>query len=253
MAPGPRRSPLHPSRSVVLAHGYHVDAQQWHDIVWGAPSDNHLGRVPRAVLTALHQPDPLLLFGTGAPAVDGLLESEHTLRFTRQHRSDLYDLITRSLTISRKRSRLLVDDLLDARSVCERTSTTTRTEVAAALDVGLQQGAAHLTLVSSPTHIARCLQTALTLLAAAPRHHRFAGQVAAVASDTTVTGRGPGDIVVLEPQTHRSHPDALDVPDFADVARAALTLLNQPAATGYVQEWLRLTETWLASAQDQDR
>ncbi len=140
----------HPPVSVVLAHGYHVQAQQWRDVVWGDPHDNHLGRVPRAVLTALEQPNPLLLFGTGAPAGDGVLESELTLHFARDHRSDLYDLASESLAISRERSRLLVDDLLDQRSLCERTSTTTRTEVAAALQTSLQHRAHRLTLVSSP-------------------------------------------------------------------------------------------------------
>lgn len=217
--------------------------------MWGDPRSNHLGRVPRAVVIALAHPDPILLFGTGAAAGHDVLESEHTLHFASGHRSDLYDLVSESLTISQGRSRLLVDDLLDERSVCERTSTTTQTEVAAALEVSLQQGAGHLTLVSSPTHVARCLQTALTLLAGTPRYRRFAGRVSAVASDTTVTGRGPGDVVVLEPQTHRLPPAALD---FADVARAALPLLGHPSAADYVREWMQLTETWLARARDQD-
>jgi hypothetical protein len=233
----------------VLAHGYYVQAEQWQDVVWGDPSSNHLGRVPRAVLIALDQPNPLLLFGTGAAAGDGVLESEHTLHFARNHRADLYDLVSESLGVPRERSRLLVDDLLDERSLCERTSTTTRTEVAAALETSLQHGAGHLTLVSSPTHIARCLQSALTLLAGTSRYRRFAGQVSAVASDTTVAARGPGDVVVLEPQTHPSHPNALD---FADVARAALPLLGRPEADDYLQEWLQLTQTWLTRTRDQD-
>jgi len=70
-----------------------------------------------------------------------------------------------------------------------------------------------------------------------------------MASDTTVTGRGPGDVVVLEPQTHRSHATALD---FADVARAALPLLGQPSTADYVWEWSQLTETWLARIHDQN-
>ncbi|WP_380176117.1 hypothetical protein ACFEMC_10560 [Kineococcus sp. DHX-1] len=226
----------------MLAHGYHVQAQQWRDVVWGDPHDNHLGRVPRAVLTALEQPNPLLLFGTGAPAGDGVLESELTLHFARDHRSDLYDLASEFLAISRERSRLLVDDLLDQRSLCERTSTTTRTEVAAALQTSLQHRAHRLTLVSSPTHIARCLQSALTLLADTPGYRRLAGRVSAVASDTTVTGRGPGDVVILEPQT-RPQSGAVD---FADVARAVLPLLGRPSAVGYVDEWSQLTQTWLA-------
>jgi len=233
----------------VLAHGYHVQAEQWQDVVWGDPHHNHLGRVPRAVLIALDQPNPLLLFGTGAEAGNGVLESEHTLHFARAHRCDLYDLAHQSLTASRERARLLVDDLLDERSICDRTSTTTRTEVAAALEVSLQRGARHLTLVSSPTHIARCLQTALTLLASTPRYDRFAGRVSAVASDTTVTGRGPSDVVILEPGTRRS---AVAAVDFADVARAALPLLGRPSAADYVDEWSQLTDTWLAKIRDQD-
>ncbi len=67
----------------------------------GRPARQPLGRVPRAVLTALEQPNPLLLFGTGAPAGDGVLESELTLHFARDHRSDLYDLASQFLAISR--------------------------------------------------------------------------------------------------------------------------------------------------------
>lgn len=223
VAPGQGRPQTTLSPSVVLVHGYYVQAQQWQDVVWGSPHDNHLGRVPRAVLTALEQSNPLLLFGTGAPAGGGVLESEHTLHFARDHRRDLYDLASESLTIPRQQGRLLVDDLLDRRSVCERTSTTTRTEVAAALETSLQYQAHRLTLVSSPTHIARCLQSALTLLAETPRYRCLAGRVSAVASDTTVTGRG--DVVILEPQT-RPQPSSVD---FADVARAALPLLGRPA------------------------
>jgi len=236
----------------VLAHGYHVQAEQWQDVVGGDPHHHHhhhLGRVPRAVLIALDQPNPLLLFDTGAKAGHGVLESEHTLHFARAHRCDLYDLAQESLTVSQERARLLVDDLLDERSTCERTSTTTRTEVAAALEVTLLRGARHLTLMPSPTHIARCLQTALMLLASNPRYHRLAGRIAAVASDTTVTGRGPGDVVILEPRTRRPAVAALTS---ADVARAALPLLGRPPAADDVDEWSQLTDTWLARTGDQD-
>lgn len=252
MPPSHAPRPPTSSPSVVLAHGYHVQARQWRDVVWGEPHRNRLGRVPRAVLTALAQPDPILLLGTGADAGDGALESEHTLDFARTHRADLYGPAGDHLAVLPERARLLVDDLLDGRSVCERTSTTTRTEVAAALEVGLRSRARHLTLVSSPTHVARCLQTALTLLGDDPRYARFAGRVSAVASETTVTGRGPGDVVVLEPQTRRDGANALDpTPEFTDVARAALPLLGRPSAAGYVREWARLTQTWLVRLDDE--
>lgn len=231
--------------SVVLVHGYHVDALQWEEVVWGRPAEDRLGRVPRAVLLALGHPDPVLLFGTGAAARDGLLESEYTLEFTRSRRHELEDLARRvlpSAAIAR------VGELLHERSRCERTSATTRTEVAAGFETALSLGARHLTLVSSPTHVARCLQTALTLLATVPRYALLAHGLAAVASDTTVAGRGPGDVVVLEPRTR-----AAGAVEFSDVARAALPLLDVPeAAAAYAREWQELTRTWLARAGGSD-
>ncbi len=87
--------------------------------------------------------------------------------------------------------------------------------------------------MSSPTHIARCLQSALTLLAATPGYRCLAGRVSAVAADTTVTGRG---LVTSYSWSRRTRPQSGAV-DFADVARAALPLLGRPSAVGYLDEW----------------
>ena len=231
--------------SLVLVHGYHVDAEQWEEVVWGRPAEGRLGRVPRAVLLALEHPDPVLLFGTGAAARDGLLESEHTLEFARSRCHELEDLARRVLPST---ATTRIGELLHERSRCERTSTTTGTEVAAGFETALSLGAGRLTLVSSPTHVARCHQTALTLLATTPRYAPLAGGLAAVASDTTVAGRGPGDVVVLEPRTRTT-----GAVEFSDVARAALPLLEVPeAAAGYAAQWQELTRTWLARAGGPD-
>src|SRR5262245_51783312 len=53
-------------KTVILVHGCHLGAYDWRGIAWGHAGKQQLGRIPRAVLSVLHDKAELMVFGTGA-------------------------------------------------------------------------------------------------------------------------------------------------------------------------------------------
>lgn len=190
--------------TAVLVHGCHLLAEGWHDIVWGEPKKDRLGRVPRAVLLAIELRADMIVFSTGASEKDGLKEGEYIYRYTLERLPELAELTGSTETGLRR--------WLEARRKLELTSQNTRQELLASANMALKEGMNRLFLVSSPTHIIRCYKEAISVLGREPRLRHFLRDLHAVASDTCYAGSTFDDVVVIEPphrgdiprwQTHR--------------------------------------------------
>jgi len=149
----------------VLVHGYHLQAFDWERVVWGDPAKGLLGRVPQGILVADQFDANLIIFGTGASSTaGGELEAEHTVRYLERRFDDMTSFGGRlaAADMSRLRERFL------PRCVCDSVSQNTRQEVARAIDMAIDNGCSTLVLVSSSTHIPRCVRDACALLEERP-------------------------------------------------------------------------------------
>jgi hypothetical protein len=148
--------------TAVLCHGFNMQALDVEHVLWGNPSLNALGRVPKAALLTLQLNASLLLFGTGASfsVPDRVVEAEFArsmlsadplrLRAFRGHFDAFSD------------AQLLA---LPAKTELELTSLNTVQEIRAAARILVQRRIERLVLVSSNTHAPRCLRDASVVLA----------------------------------------------------------------------------------------
>jgi hypothetical protein len=218
-------------QTAVLIHGCHLQAENWEDIVWGTPGSGRLGRIPKGVLEALKFGAKTIIFSTGASQVGGVKEGEYAYHYARQHAHELAELAG----MSEWRMRLL----LLKRHVFELTSQDTRSEVLASARLARQRGAKRLVLVSSPTHIARCHQAAISVLGKEPAYRFFLENLYAVASDTCFKDSTVDDVVIIEPP-HRG--DMPKVP-FYKTAKGIFPLMRKESvALQFNDAWQGLIE-----------
>lgn len=202
----------------VLVHGCHLDAYDWRGIVWGYPAGDQLGRAPKGVLVAHQEQAELLVFGTGASQRvverDGeacvMKEGEYTLDYLRRHFDGLGEFAAfDGIDLPRLRA------LVEASARTASRSQNTREEVTEAAEMFLEHGIERMILVSSPTHISRCLRDATSALErdrfAALRHQLFA-----TPSDSSYLGSRAEDVVIFEPP-HRA--DRHSAPIHLNVSR----------------------------------
>ena len=173
----------------------------WETIVWGQPP-TLLGRLPHAALLAWEERQDLacVCFGTGASALaDGMLESEVTLAllFDRIHLLREFDAF-RHVPINE------LEVLLKRVTNADITSQNTAEEVREGLKRFEAMGIQRAVLVSSPTHLPRCLAVACALHEAEPTV--FSGTIWASPCATNYIGYGAEDVVVVEPP-HRGDRD----------------------------------------------
>lgn len=189
----------------ILVHGCHLMADGWEDIVWGRPPEE-LGRLPHAALLAWEERErlELLCLGTGAsksPA--GELEADATLAFLLARVERLKDF------------RAFDGVPLDALAVLLRKSCVTdvgsqntNQEVREALSRFTAAGCDCAMLISSPTHLPRCLASACAEMQKDPR--LFTGSLLASPCDTSYRGYTAADVVVVEPPHRGDRDRALD-------------------------------------------
>lgn len=172
--------------TAVLIHGCHLGADEWENIVWGDPENGIWGRASRGLQIALQEDAGLVIWGTGASQRDGIKESEYTYKYAFERFASC-PVFPRNIKVT--------TNLMKC-SVIDEESQNTREEIQRAADLCSYEDEYELILVSSPTHIARCLQEATTL--------RLAGdipniKIVAVASDTCYAGSTPKDVFIMEP------------------------------------------------------
>lgn len=174
----------------ILIHGCHLQAKKWANISWGNPKKNILGRTSKAFKVFLenHFDIDFVYWGTGASQKDGVVESQYTFNFTLKKLRNKNMMVDQDLV-----------DLFEKISFIDNESQNTPQEVARCMKLCKERGVKKLILVSSPTHIARCLQSAEVVRSKGG----FAGlQIVATASDTCFSDSTPADVLILEP-SHR--------------------------------------------------
>lgn len=191
-------------RTAILLHNLHPEAAGWDRIMWGIPSQNKMGRIPKA-LSLFHRFEAeLLLFGGGgmrhplngedlAGELASYMENcwnnyEEFSEFQGCHLGNLHKRFLAALDLSLR-------------------SSTTREEVAGALSICEKRGIDHLILVSSPSHSPRCLRDADGLRLENPAWQHIT--VMAISSDVYFDGGSADKTVILEQPYRTDSPTEL--------------------------------------------
>ena len=192
----------------VLVHGYNLNAEGWESVAWGAPPDR-AGRVPMGVFVALCEQAEVMIFGSGASTKDRLLESEATARLLWERFDELADFaifenhlpeMSHQNAAGRYRERIESVLRLDT------ASQNTRDEIAHAGQVFVDQDVERVLLVSSPTHLPRCLRDACTIFEENGKLSRLRHGLYAVPSITGYAGHSPADVAIFEPPHRPDRP-----------------------------------------------
>ncbi len=238
----------------VLVHGCNLNIENWRYVAWGDPP-SAMGRIPQGLLTAWEMEADVIVFGTGASqkefrlgnsprSGETLLEAEYSMEYLRMHFDNLQRFAQWRPFVARKQAagedigpeqwETLKADCL-GRIVLDLQSQNTVEEIEHAATLFAQQGIDRIVLVSSPTHIVRCLRDATSLFAERTEFQRFSNHLLAVPSNTCYEGTSPSDVVVIEPP-HR--PDRHVVPTHRRIQRMlALQKLNQNDLVKLIEEF----------------
>lgn len=156
---------LLPQKTGVLCHGCHLQADEWERVVWGDPASGSLGRVPATLRIAQQEQACAIVFGTGASKdpQTGELESVRTLALARERCAN--GGLRRDFPSSfDSRSAALSAAQLDSVRT-DTKSLDTRSELREAAKIFKELGVTRVVLVSSPTHLPRCLRDAEAIFA----------------------------------------------------------------------------------------
>ncbi|MGE5541005.1 MAG: YdcF family protein [Bacillota bacterium] len=218
--------------SAYLIHGCHLQADNWEHIVWGSPEKDEWGRASHALRLAARNRKALLIWGTGASSQDGALECDYTFRYAVAHATQLPDY--------EGFDAYEVEALLKHRSHFDREAQNTQEEITNALRVCRERGIGTLYLVSSPTHISRCLLDAEKVRRMSNDPHGV--MIYATASDTCFEDSVPDDVIIVEPP-HRG-----DMPLWQTFryVRAMFSIMRQGETVfqGFLQKFGELLESY---------
>ncbi len=219
----------------VLVHGCNLNIENWRHVAWGDPP-HQLGRIPQGLLVARQFEADVIVFGTGASAKEFrlghatqppriLVESEYSMEYLRQQFDGLRQFQAVQDDIPEAATDTAWDEFRRAilsRIVLDTESQNTLGEIRAAADVFLEHQVQRVVLVSSPSHIIRCLRDATAVFAEDRRLLHLRHALFACPSATCYEGTTPADVVVVEPP-HR--PDRHVVPTHRRIQRM-MTLQN---------------------------
>ena len=202
-------SPVPPGRKTgILVHGYNLNAGQWESVVWGEPRDL-AGRVPTGVFAALCEQADVMVLGSGASRKDGLLESEATARLLWERFDELagFSVFENHLgegkhQTSAGRFRQRIESILHL----DTESRNTRDEIAHAGEVFAGLDVEHAILVSSPTHLPRCLRDACTIYGENANMAHLLQGLYAMPSITGYPGYSAEDVAIFEPPHRPDRP-----------------------------------------------
>ena len=212
----------------VIVHGCNLYIENWRHVAWGDPPDQ-TGRIPHGVLVA-HQFDAaMVVFGTGAskkPFQFGgtvnhdkpLAEAEYSLEYLRTYFEELsnFDVLRQQIPeLTADEIDSFQDDFL-GRVQLDLDALNTIDEIKNAAEMFLTADIGRVIMVSSPSHIVRCLRDAASVFEHEPRFRKFKHNLYASPSVTCYEGSTPADVVVIEPP-HR--PDRHVVPTHRRIQR----------------------------------
>ena len=206
---------------------------------------NDFGRIPLGVLLAYEFDASVVVFGTGASQKEyqfgdqskGILfEAQFACEMLKDHFNELEKFKIfehRCGTIRDEKTREAIKEKFLKNLVLDVESKTTDREIERAGQEFVKHKVNHVILVSSPTHIVRCLRDAMTIYHADTQFASFRDNVTAVPSITCYDGTSAKDVVIIEPP-HR--PDRHVIPTHRRMQRM-LTLHKLP-----YEELVRLIE-----------
>ena len=192
----------------ILVHGYNLNAGQWESVVWGESRDR-VGRVPMGVFVALCEQADVMVFGSGASRKDGLLESEATVQLLWERFDELagFSVFENYLgelkhPPSAGRIRQRIESILHL----DTESRNTRDEIAHAGEVFVDLDVERVILVSSPTHLPRCLRDACTIYGENGKMSHLRQGLYATPSVTGYPGYSADDVAIFEPPHRPDRP-----------------------------------------------
>jgi hypothetical protein len=213
----------------VVIHGCNLHIENWLHVAWGDPP-NRPGRIPQGILVAHRFDAAVIVMGTGAssepfhfgddPDDDEvpLPEAEYSLRYLTDYFDDLagFRPLQQSLGTADSESFIAARRSLLERIQLDLKSQNTIEEIHNASEIFLDHEVEQVVLVSSPSHIVRCLRDAAALYASHSRFARYRCNLLACPSVTCYEGSTPADVVVIEPP-HR--PDRHVLPTHRRIQR----------------------------------
>lgn len=177
----------------VLVHGFHLQAPNWKNIVWGEPP-YFLGRVPKGMSVALLEGNvDIIVFGTGASEKDGKKEAEYTRDYLLEHFYELAEFEVFWGFHHFLEAKIRIERILRV----EIQSQNTAQEVQFAGRMFREVGVERIILVSSPAHISRCLRDALVNI-------KGVSDISAMPSQTSWAD--PAEVVIVEPSHRPDQP-----------------------------------------------
>lgn len=213
----------------VLVHGCNLNAENWRSVAWGEPPHG-VGRIPQGVLIADLYDASVIVFGTGASSKEfrfaeyesnpvKMNEAHYSFEFLRTH----FHLLNRFDALSSQMSWLNDETLFDERRdellgkiIQDTVSMNTAEEIRDAGELFAKQECDRVILVSSPSHIVRCLRDAVAIYHSDSMFSRFRNSIFACPSVTCYEGTSAKDVVVVEPP-HR--PDRQVIPTHRRIQR----------------------------------
>lgn len=212
----------------VLVHGCNLNIENWRHVAWGDPP-NQMGRMPQGVFIAEQEQAEVIVFGTGASekafqlgeserAGQVLAEAEYSYEYLKTNFEHLARFaVFQSLPAFAAAQSLeaVRTNVLD-RIVLDLESQNTKQEIINAGEIFAARQIERVILVSSPSHIVRCLRDATAIYQNDERFAGFCHNIHAVPSRTCYEGTTAADVVVVEPP-HR--PDRHVVPTHRRIQR----------------------------------
>ena len=239
----------------ILVHGCNLNIENWRHVAWGDPPDK-LGRIPQGLLVATQTDADIIVFGTGASIKTfqlgesektgkNLTEAEYSIEYLKVHFGNLERLDILRDQIPDLRTPAGIERLAErilGRIVLDTDSMNTAEEIAKAGQVFATLAVEQVFLVSSPSHIVRCLRDAGSIYHGDEMYKSFCHHIRAVPSTTCYEGTKAGDVVVVEPP-HR--PDRHVVPTHRRIQRMlALQKLDYEDLVKLIDEFDDLLQTY---------
>lgn len=205
----------------ILLHVYHLEAPGWEQIVWGDPSKDQLGTLPKFAQTLLEIPaetEVVSIIYSGPSEKDGLTEGAYARRFLLNN----YERLKEFPTLAKKLEGLdsteydlferRLHDLKEGEVI-----TNTFEEVTRAATFFRGQAVNEVWQISAASHAPRCLLNYLVV--------RSNGVIAreqlwrVIPSDNFYPGTSVNDMMVLEPSHRGDDPMTGYSPTLASVLK----------------------------------
>ncbi|MSU74860.1 hypothetical protein EXS57_03760 [Candidatus Kaiserbacteria bacterium] len=230
----------------ILVHGPHLQAKGWEGLAWGKPP-HQMGRIPKAIQMYFRLGAEALYFGTGASEKDGVKEGQYMFDtlFARKRQLGDFDALQSmknlgGLDIHLTPNGPIIYARTQAEVIIDTVSQNTKEELLGAGDAFLARGITEIVLVSSATHMPRCLRDAQSIYNDPQykgKYKTLAQGLLVAPADTCYEGADYDSTVIFE-APHRG-----DRPSYPLNEKARLLLKVKP---GNLEEFGRLLQELVA-------